>query len=215
MAGALVGAAGCATGITHTVRKGENLYRIGKAYGVPYSRLGRINRIYPPYEIQAGDRLYIPGANRQLPVTVITPRSVNPARPTSSRTVTAGSGGAFVWPASGRVTSGFGGRGHRHHDGIDIAARRGSDVRAARAGVTIFSDRLAGYGNVVIVEHGAGMTTVYAHNDKNLVRKGVRVGRGQRIATVGSTGRASGPHLHFEVRKHNVARNPLYYLPKP
>ena len=86
-------------------------------------------------------------------------------------------------------------------------------MTAARAGHVIFSDRLSGYGNVIIVEHDDTFTTVYAHNDKNQVRKGGYVRRGQRIAIVGATGRATGPHLHFEVRKDNVARNPLFYLP--
>jgi lipoprotein NlpD len=107
----------------------------------------------------------------------------------------------------------FGKRPRGHHDGIDIAAPKGTPVFAARDGRVIFSDRLSGYGNVVIVEHAGGFATVYAHNDANLVRKGAKVVRGQHIADVGDTGRTRGSHLHFEVRKQNVARNPLYYLP--
>jgi len=213
---ALAGMAACATGgITHTVRPGENLYRIGKAYGVHYTRLARANGIDPPYRIKAGDRIYIPGGSRQLPVTIITPRSADPRRPVAARGETAGPPGAFIWPVRGKVTSGFGARRRGHHDGIDISTRRGTPVRASRSGVVIFADKLAGYGNVIIVEHGARFTTVYAHNERNLVRKGTHVRQGDKIAIVGSTGRASGPHLHFEVRRDNVARNPLYYLPRP
>jgi murein DD-endopeptidase MepM/ murein hydrolase activator NlpD len=86
-------------------------------------------------------------------------------------------------------------------------------VHAAGAGEVLYSDRLSGYGNVIIVSHGDGYVTVYAHNSAHAVRAGDRVRRGQMIARVGQSGRASGPNLHFEVRKDNVARNPLYYLP--
>ena len=207
---------GCAVGgVLHTVRPGENLYRIGKAYGVSYRELASVNHISAPYRLEVGERLYIPGAQYGLPVTTITPRSVNAAPPTEvafRRDGRVGSTG-FSWPLAGRLSSSFGRRPRGHHDGIDIAAPHGSAVHAAREGRVIFSDRLRGYGNVVIVEHGDKFTTVYAHNDTNVVGKGSYVRRGDRIATVGDTGRASGPHLHFEVRKDNVARNPLYYLP--
>ena len=204
-------AAGCAAGITHRVGPGENLFRIGKAYGIPYRRLGRINRIYSPYRLKQGQKLFIPRASRQLPVTVITPRAADPSRP-AGRAPRAPTG--LSWPASGRITSGFGPRREGHHDGIDLAAAEGSAVRAAAAGKVIFSDRLSGYGNVVIVEHGGGLTTVYAHNARNHVAKGDRVAHRQQIASLGSTGRTAGPHLHFEVRKDNVVRNPVFYLPK-
>ena len=206
-------AGGCATGIRHHVRPGENLFRIGKAYGIDYHRLARINHVPPPYRIRAGQRLFIPGATRQLPVTIITPRAASSKPPVRSPASRASASGAFSWPVSGRISSKFGKRNPGHHDGIDIAARKGTSIRAARSGKVIFSDRLSGYGNVIIVEHDGGFTTVYAHNDRNLVHTGARVSRGQRIATVGETGRATGPHLHFEIRKDNIARNPLYYLP--
>ncbi len=206
-------AGGCATGIRHHVRPGENLFRIGKAYGIDYHRLARINRIPPPYRIRAGQSLFIPGATRQLPVTVITPRAASSKPPVHTPSSRVPVSAAFIWPVSGRISSKFGKRNPGHHDGVDIAARKGTSVRAARSGKVIFSDRLSGYGNVIIVEHDGGFTTVYAHNDKNLVHTGARVSRGQRIATVGQTGRATGPHLHFEIRKDNIARNPLYYLP--
>lgn len=216
-------AGGCATGIDHRVRPGENLYRIGKAYGEDYKMLARVNRIYPPYTVKTGDVLFIPGATRQLPVGVITPKSTStapPSRPAAAPPVAVGassaakSGYGFSWPMRGRLTSRFGGRGSDVHDGIDIAANRGTAIAAARDGKVIFSDRLSGYGNVIILEHSGGFTSVYAHNDRNYARKGQRIARGQKIASVGSTGRATGPHLHFEIRKDNVARNPLYYLPK-
>jgi murein DD-endopeptidase MepM/ murein hydrolase activator NlpD len=212
----LVGAGCAAGGLYHRVGTGETLYRIGKAYGIPYRDLARVNDIEPPYTIQKGSRLFIPGADRQLPVTTITPRAMAAARPKSAasgKPTGAASSVRFVWPARGKVTSSFGRRGPSHHDGIDISAPRGTEIRAARDGKVIFSDRLSGYGNVIIVEHGGGFASVYAHNDRNLVRTGSRIRAGQKIGTVGATGRTSGPHLHFEIRKDNVARDPLWYLP--
>jgi lipoprotein NlpD len=211
---ALLGA-GCAVGIDHRVQAGENLYRIGKAYGIDYQELARLNRIYAPYRISAGSELFIPGASRQLPVTVITPKAVNTARPARPTTTPSGKSVStgFAWPVEGRVSSRFGARERGYHDGIDISAPRGAPVRAARPGKVIFSDRLSGYGNVIIVEHPGGYTSVYANNERNLVAKGRSVHEGERIATIGSSGRASGPQLHFEIRKDNVARNPIYYLP--
>lgn len=212
---ALTGAGCSAAGIQHRVGRGENLYRIGKAYGVDYRELARVNGIRAPYRIEAGAKLFVPGATRRLPVTVITPRSTSSARPAPVAAAGGGKGPRpFSWPVSGRVTSRFGKRSRGYHDGIDISARRGASIVAAGDGKVIFSDRLSGYGNVVIIEHASGYTTVYAHNDRNLVRKGARTRRGQKIATVGSTGREPGALLHFEVRKNNVARNPLYYLPR-
>lgn len=208
---------GCATGITHTVKPGENLYRIGKAYGLHYAKLARINRMRKPYELSPGDRLFVPDAARQLPVNVITPRASSSARPSpavGSRPVGVAGRNGFSWPASGTVASSFGKRTRGHHDGIDIAASPRSPVVAARSGRVIFSDRLTGYGYVVILEHADGFASVYAHNDTNLVSKGANIRRGQRIATVGRSGDAEGWHLHFEIRKNNIARNPLYYLPR-
>ena len=215
LAAIAVCASACSTGgVHHRVGRGENLYRIGKAYGVDYRELARVNGIRPPYSISAGSDVFVPGATRRLPGTVITPRSATAARPAPRRTGATSSIKAFSWPVRGRIKSSFGKRSRGYHDGIDIAAPRGSNVVAARDGKVIYSDHLSGYGNVVILEHASGYTTVYAHNDRNLVRKGTRARRGQRIATVGSTGKAEDTLLHFEVRKNNVARNPLYYLPR-
>lgn len=114
--------------------------------------------------------------------------------------------GERVWPLRGRLTSDFGMRTHpitgkyTHHDGIDIAAPTGTPIRAAKSGVVKFSGDRGGYGNLVIVEHSDGTQTRYGHCHRLNVRPGERVRAGQEIATVGSTGRSTGPHLHFEVR---------------
>jgi murein DD-endopeptidase MepM/ murein hydrolase activator NlpD len=112
------------------------------------------------------------------------------------------------------VSSLFGARGRDHHAGIDILAREGTQVLAAEAGRVIESDGgLGDYGNVVIVKHAGRYATVYAHNRRNLVRRGEFVEKGQPIAQVGDSGNASAPHLHFEIRRDRLAQDPLLYLP--
>ncbi len=120
----------------------------------------------------------------------------------------------FIWPVKGVITSRFGRRHGRWHDGVDIAAPRGTPVHAAADGVVIYADRrLTGYGNLVIIRHAHELFTAYAHNERMLVKQGERVRRGQVIATVGATGRATGPHLHFEIRIGARPVDPLAYLP--
>jgi murein DD-endopeptidase MepM/ murein hydrolase activator NlpD len=122
----------------------------------------------------------------------------------------------FHWPlAGGNLSSPFGMRNGVMHEGVDIAAPEGTHVLAADDGSVIYAGRLRGYGNVVIVQHSDGYVTVYAHNERNLVREGEHVARGQVIADLGATGRTSGPNLHFEVRHQNQAENPIAYLPRP
>lgn len=129
------------------------------------------------------------------------------------------SSGKMLWPlpSSRRITSPFGTRVHpiykrvKAHHGIDIAGRRGSPIIAAKEGRVIISGWQRGYGNVVIIDHGGGITSVYAHCDTLLARVGQKVKQGEVIAKVGSTGYSTGPHLHFEVRKNGAVVNPLSY----
>lgn len=120
---------------------------------------------------------------------------------------------AFAWPLRGRLTSGFGIRDGRMHDGIDLAARRGSLVRAAEAGRVVFSSRLGDYGRVVVVRHDARFASVYAHNRRNHVRRGAFVDKGTVVAELGASGNATGPHLHFEIRRDDEPLDPLLFLP--
>lgn len=130
-----------------------------------------------------------------------------------------GSTGNMVWPAEGEITSPFGWRVHpifgtqRLHTGIDIGADYGDATRAADGGVVIHSDWMGGYGNAVIIDHGNGISTLYAHNSQLLVSEGQTVAKGQTVARVGSTGYSTGPHLHFEVRQNGSPVNPLNFLP--
>jgi murein DD-endopeptidase MepM/ murein hydrolase activator NlpD len=197
-------------GIYHVVTPGETLFRIGKAYGVTYQELARVNGIKDPAQIRVGQRIFIPGATRSLPAETITPGESLPPAPTSPEPVFE----TFLWPVTGTINSGFGPRGLGFHDGIDIAAPAGTPIVAIEDGEVIYSHELRGYGNMVIVRHTGGIVSVYAHNEENLVREGQRVTRGEVVARVGNTGRVSGPHLHFEIRRNNVAEDPLRYLPQ-
>ncbi len=200
-------------GIYHVVRSGENLFRIGKAYDLSFQELARINRIEDPHRIRVGQKIFIPGATRQLPVEIITPLEATLERPEVREQGEKEQEG-FIWPIVGSVTSKFGPRNESFHDGVDISAPEGTPIRAVEGGEVIYSDQLRGYGNLVIIRHAGGFVSVYAHNQKNLVHAGQRVSRGEVIGEVGSTGRVTSPHLHFELRKDNVARDPLYYLPQ-
>ncbi|KAB3530204.1 peptidoglycan DD-metalloendopeptidase family protein [Alkaliphilus pronyensis] len=120
--------------------------------------------------------------------------------------------GVFSNPTRGRLTSGFGSRWGRRHNGIDIAAKTGTSILAADGGKVTFSGRNGGYGNLVIIDHENGYQTYYAHCNALLVSEGDRVHKDQKIATVGSTGNSTGPHLHFEVRKDGTPVNPLSFV---
>jgi murein DD-endopeptidase MepM/ murein hydrolase activator NlpD len=209
---AVVGLSACSgpAGLRYQVKPGDNLYRIGKAYGVAVPELARENNIKDPSRIEVGTLLVVPHATRELPVQMITPERARADRPSDLP------GGAppFAWPVTtGVLSSRFGSRGEGHHDGVDISCAEGTPVRAARAGRVLYSDTLRGYGNLIILEHDGGWATVYAHNRENRARVGQAVRQGDVIAAVGESGKTSGPNLHFEVRKDNVACNPLFFLP--
>lgn len=121
-------------------------------------------------------------------------------------------------PTNGIITSYFGYRIHpitkarSMHDGLDFGADRGTSIKSAGAGVVTFAGTNGGYGKTIVISHGYGYKTVYAHNSKNLVQVGDKIKKGQKIAEVGSTGRSTGPHLHFEVHYNGVQINPLNIL---
>ncbi len=119
--------------------------------------------------------------------------------------------GMFAWPvpSSKRVSSRFGKRWGRQHQGIDIPAPAGTPIVAAASGVVVYSGNdLGGYGNLTVLAHKHGFFTVYAHAQKNFTRRGEKIRRGQMIATMGKTGRSTGVHLHFEIRYNSEALNP-------
>ena len=120
--------------------------------------------------------------------------------------------GVLGWPVSGPVTSGFGVRWGRMHEGIDIAVGEGTPVRAAAAGTVIYAGWMSGYGNLVAVDHGNGLSTAYAHNSSLAVSVGQSVAAGEIVSYSGNTGNSTGPHVHFEVRVNGSAVDPLGYL---
>jgi murein DD-endopeptidase MepM/ murein hydrolase activator NlpD len=122
------------------------------------------------------------------------------------------SAAGFIWPVNGVVVSGYGWRWGRMHEGIDISASSGTPIWAAAAGTVIYAGWLGGYGNLVVVDHGNGLSTAYAHASAILVGVGQQVAQGETVSLVGSTGNSSGPHLHFEVRVNGAAVDPLLYL---
>ncbi|MGB9877463.1 MAG: murein hydrolase activator EnvC family protein [bacterium] len=126
--------------------------------------------------------------------------------------------GGFIYPLRGKLTSRFGMRTHpiyhitKMHTGIDLSAPSGTPIKAAAGGEVVYAGWWGGYGNVVIIDHGGGISTLYAHCSAIYVRKGQKVSQGEVIAAVGSTGLSTGPHLHFEVRKNGKPVDPLGYL---
>ncbi len=122
------------------------------------------------------------------------------------------SAAGFVWPISGTVTSGFGLRWGRMHEGLDIAAPTGTPIAAAASGKVIVAGWQGGYGNLVVIDHGGGLATAYGHQSRLGVQVGDSVTQGGVVGYVGSTGHSTGPHLHFEVRVNGAARDPVPYL---
>jgi len=126
---------------------------------------------------------------------------------------------SIIWPVKGKISSPFGNRYHpilkvwKLHTGIDIAVPRGTSVKAAYSGTVIVSKSLSGYGNTVIIDHGGGVSTLYAHNDAMLVKVGQKVNQGDVISKCGMTGMTTGPHVHFEVRVNGTPVNPANWLP--
>ncbi len=120
--------------------------------------------------------------------------------------------GVLSWPVSGPVTSGFGIRWGHMHEGIDIAVGTGTPVHAAEAGTVIYAGWMEGYGNIVVIDHGNGLSTAYGHNSSLASSPGQSVAAGQVIAYSGSTGHSTGPHVHFEVRVDGSPVDPLGYL---
>jgi murein DD-endopeptidase MepM/ murein hydrolase activator NlpD len=195
----------------HVVAPGENLYRIGLHYDVPVADIARANGIRDERQLEVGTRLVIPRPQKKALGKPVLPS--DRLRAIAQGDALEEGGLQFAWPVHGRVTSRYGWRRSRMHEGIDIAARSGTTVRAAEAGHVIYASRLGGYGNVVVVRHGRVYETVYAHNRRFYVKKGARVRKGDVLAEVGATGNATAPHLHFEIRRHDDARDPLLFLP--
>lgn len=203
-------------GVYHTVQRGQTLYRIARVYAIDLETLKRVNNIRDPAQMKVGQHLWIPNARKVLPILGedSAPPSRHAARTAETQVKKPVLPGYLVWPVKGELSSRFGIRNGKHHDGIDIAADTGTKIEAAAEGKVVFSGwGPKGYGLMIIIKHPNHLMTIYAHNARNLVNVNVSVEKGQKIAQVGSTGRATGPHLHFEVRNDTHPVDPLQYLP--
>jgi murein DD-endopeptidase MepM/ murein hydrolase activator NlpD len=216
----------------HEVKRGDNLHTLARRYRVSVAALVAANRlpsertrllpgqrlVIPPVETAAGEAPRAArvtggkraGAASPRAATARAPSDFFFAVPDFADTLT-----AFIWPTEGAITSPFGRRRLGWHRGIDIKGERGDPIIAAAAGVVVVSGVEPRYGRVVKIEHEHGFTTVYAHNDDNVVDVGDWVVAGQRIGSIGRTGRATSYHLHFEIRREGRVYNPLYMLPLP
>ena len=195
-------------GIYHPVSKGETLWRICKTYDADLQEVAELNNIKDATQIEVGDKIFIPGATKVRKVNVFK------KEPPKKNVKIIQPKGKFSWPVEGKIVSYFGVRKGRKYDGIDIRAPLGSPIKAADSGKVVFADRLSGYGNIIILKHRDKYTTVYAHNKVNLVEEGKWVKRGGVIAKVGNSHNPEiYPTLHFQIRRYNKARNPLFYLP--
>ncbi len=176
----------------YTVKRGDSLWSISRRFNVSLKTLMGLNGLSEKSILRIGKTIKIPYRGSYS------------------------TGIAFLWPTRGRLTSPFGWRilrGRRqYHTGIDIANRTGTPIYASASGVVSFSGWIRGYGRVVIISHSYGYKTVYGHCSVLLVKTGQYVRQGQYIAKMGSTGYATGPHLHFEIRKNGKPQNPLNYL---
>lgn len=210
------------------VRSGDTLGSIGATFGVSVKELTKINRLRNPNKIHDGQRLKIPYLD-------VSARSAHKSLLRSTPDLGLGEGRystaqldigqAKIWqgklqnPAPGaRLTSRFGKRWRKFHEGIDLAAPTGTPIFAAHRGIVIYSgNRFRGYGNVIAIQGQHGLVSVYSHNHKNIVSRGQRVEAGHLIGYIGKTGNATGPHLHFETRFNRpghglVAVDPMFFL---
>jgi murein DD-endopeptidase MepM/ murein hydrolase activator NlpD len=213
----------------HVVRSGDSISRIAARYSVTRKSLIDANKLARPEQLRIGQRLVVPRArvaagggtvrlidavldNGNVLFVRAGPRRV-PTRLYMASPEVDGQALDFTWPVDGQIISPFGKRHGGWHAGMDIKAEIGTPVLAAAPGVVISSGQEHAYGRVIRVEHDSGFVTVYAHNLENLVETGDRVSGSTIIATVGRTGRATTPHLHFEVRHEGMVYNPLHLLP--
>lgn len=194
-----------APGLAVTVRSGQTLWDLAKGYGLKVEDIAKANNLDANAALAVGTELFLPGAKAQ-PVVVA-------SRGTGRSPMTSGSSGSgFIWPVRGSITSYFGPRNGRIHTGIDIAVGYGSPVHASRSGTISRAGWISGYGYAVIIDHGGGVSSLYAHNSRLLVKEGQEVSQGDVIAYSGSSGHSTGPHVHFEIRLNWQPVNPLARL---
>src|SRR2546423_4950260 len=166
--------------------------------------------------VKTNERAFLDEANALAAESARLGAQITAAQRSSAGSGSYGSGtpsaAGLIWPVSGPVTSPFGMRWGRMHEGIDIGVPYGTPIHAAASGTVIYAGWMSGYGNLVVIDHGNGLATAYAHQSAIAVANGASVTQGQTIGYVGCTGHCFGPHLHFEVRVNGTAVDPLGYL---
>ena len=200
-------------GVRHKVTRGETIYSIGKKYGLDQAQV-QVIVDYPfndflndeTFELAVGDEIMVPdGVPPRKTITAPVTRTVYTTPDAGAVTAA----GVFVWPTSGRITQGY----RFYHKAWDIANGGGGPILAADAGTVVAAGwDPSGYGNKVVIDHGNGFVTLYAHQSVLQVRVGQRVNRGDVIGQMGSTGRSTGVHLHFEIRQGGVLLDPGSFL---
>lgn len=202
----------------YVVQQGETLADIARRAEVPEQDLLEVNGLKSAAEAVPGKMIFVlygagrsPAAGPLLESPAPGPAVGGPAPAAPAH----GKPARFRWPVDApRVTSLFGARWGRPHEGIDLQAAIGTPVYAADEGEVVYAgNTVRGYGNMVVLKHADALMTVYAHNSVLLVKVGQHVASGQRIALSGQSGHATGPHVHFEVRRDQVPRDPLQFLP--
>ncbi|MEC8441813.1 MAG: LysM peptidoglycan-binding domain-containing M23 family metallopeptidase [Cyanobacteriota bacterium] len=209
---------------TAKVQSGDSLASFLARHGIKEIELKRLNPGLAVADISVGRELRVAkaaGGQNFLAIRPITSGGASwPSQPTlrdpKARPGVIGPGvDQYLWPTKGVFTSGFGWRWGRMHKGIDIANNTGTSIHAAKAGIVTYAGWSGAYGYLVEIAHGDGESTRYAHNSRLMVSRGQVVPQGARISLMGSTGRSTGPHLHFEIRRPGgAAVNPLIKLPQ-
>ncbi|SDH42658.1 peptidoglycan DD-metalloendopeptidase family protein [Halanaerobium congolense] len=180
-------------GIIYRVSPGESVASIASKFNIKTETIMKDNNLDNPSNLKIDQELILRGAKPEFSYKDRLDQK-------------------FMYPINTRITSYYGPRWGRVHEGIDFAAPMGSPIRAVSSGRVVYSGWASGYGYVVIIEHQKGLRTLYAHNSKLLVRNGESVGRGEVISRSGNTGNSTGPHLHFEVQVNGRPENPLNYI---
>ncbi len=195
-------------GVYYTVQPGDTVEKLAKKYKTTVEKIVsfEFNQLEEPYQLQPGQQIMLPDGSKPVPVLNYYPMTRVGSAPAGAPKGT----GRFAWPTRGVLTQ----RYWAGHPAIDIANRTGTPILAADAGYVVMAGRDTwGYGNQVVIDHGNGFKTRYAHLHTILVKAGMKVQKNQQIGTMGSTGRSTGPHLHFEIIYNGVRRNPQAFLP--
>lgn len=203
---------------TYQVRDGDTLYSVSRRYRVHFRSLAALNGIDAPYEIAPGQAIVLPALARDWEAEAAPhqPGADADIRLAAEQAAPEDFGGApFIWPLEGRVVAVFGPQdGGQRNDGLNIAASEGAPVRATAPGVVVYAgSELAGYGQLVLVQHEGGWVSAYAHNRALLAAENDAVAQGQVIAEAGSTGSVETTQLHFELRRDGRPVDPAGVLP--